>query len=81
MSSCINDLYDCELVKKCCRCGNISLKSNFLKKNKNMSDGCNPQCKFSKKKYYVDNQVRILNKQEFYNKGNRDQTIEFQKKV
>ena len=38
MSSCIKDLYDYELIKKCCRCQNISLKSNFHK-NKKSKDG------------------------------------------
>ena len=31
MSSCIKELYDYDLVKKCCRCKNILLKSNFNK--------------------------------------------------
>ena len=30
MSTCIEDLYDYDLVKKCCRCNMICLKSNFL---------------------------------------------------
>ena len=34
MSKCIKDLYDYDLVKKCCRCQNILLKSNFNKDNK-----------------------------------------------
>ena len=33
MSNCIKDLYDYDLVKKCCRCKNILLKSNFHKDN------------------------------------------------
>ena len=31
MSNCIEDLYDYNLVKKCCRCKNFLLKSNFYK--------------------------------------------------
>ena len=31
MTGCIEDLYDCDLVKKCSKCGNVSLKSNFYK--------------------------------------------------
>ena len=38
MSNCIKDLYDYDLVKKCCRCKNILLKSNF-NKNKTRRDG------------------------------------------
>ena len=34
MSNCIKDLFDYDLVKKCCRCKIILLKSNFLKDNK-----------------------------------------------
>ena len=37
-----------------------------------MSDGFNPQCKLCTKKYYVDNQDRLLNKQKLYDKENRD---------
>ena len=37
-----------------------------------MSDAFNPQCKFCTKKYYVDNQDRLLNKQKLYDEGNRD---------
>ena len=29
MSNCIKDLYDYVLILKCCKCKNISLKSNF----------------------------------------------------
>ena len=34
MSNCIKDLYDYDLVKKCCRCKSICLKSNFHKSKK-----------------------------------------------
>ena len=44
MSNCIKDLFDYDLVKKCLKCGNISLKSNFHK-NKNMRDGLYTHCK------------------------------------
>ena len=32
MSNCIKDLFDYELIKKCSKCGIVSLKSNFHKK-------------------------------------------------
>ena len=48
-------------MKRCSRCEITSLKNNFHK-NKNMSDGFNPRCKFCRKKYYVDNQDRLLKK-------------------
>ena len=44
MSNCIKDLYDYELVEKCCRCEIISLKPNFHK-NKLTKDGCRSACK------------------------------------
>ena len=49
MSACIKDLYDYELVLKCCKCKNILLKTNFHK-NKNMRVGFKPKCKFCTKK-------------------------------
>ena len=73
MSTCIKDLNDYELIKKCSRCKNILLKSTFHK-NKIMGDGFNPQSKFCTKKCYIDNQDRLLNKQKLYDKQNRDKT-------
>ena len=32
MSGCIKDLYDYDPVKKCSRCGIVTLKSNFHKR-------------------------------------------------
>ena len=46
MSNCIKDLYDYDLDKKCCRCKNILLKSNFHI-NKNRKDGLHSQCKMT----------------------------------
>ena len=48
MSTCIKDLYDYDLVKKCYVCKNILLKSN-LHKNKNTSDGLYTQCNLCRK--------------------------------
>ena len=39
-----------EILKKCCRCGNILLKSNFYK-NKGKRDGINSICKLCMKNY------------------------------
>ena len=94
MSNCIKDRFDYDLVKKCSKCGIKSLKGNFHK-SKNMKDGLQPHCiscvkqkqkqcfnenPDKKRKYYLDNQDRLLNKQNFYNKKNRDQIKEYQKK-
>ena len=54
MSSCVNDLDDYNLVKKCLECGIISLKSNF-QTNKKKSDGLYNQCKVCRKEYYKEN--------------------------
>ena len=77
MSNCIKDLYDYELVKKCCKCGIVKVKINFHKRFK-FSDGFHPQCNFWMKECYVANKNRILNKWKFYNKENRDRIKEYQ---
>ena len=58
MSTCIKDSYDYEMVKKCCKYGNILLKSNFHK-NKTKTDGLDPKCTFCRKKHYSENRNRI----------------------
>ena len=80
MSTCIKDLYDCNLVKKCCRCKNFLLKSNF-NKSKTKRDGYRSECRLCSKEYYYNNRDRLLNKQKFYNKENHDQRNEYQKKL
>ena len=68
MSNCIKDLMGFDLIKKCCRCKNILLKSNFHKK-KNRKDGLHSQCKFCANDYYKN----------YYNK-NRDSELDRCKK-
>ena len=75
MSSCINELYDYELVEKCCRCNSVCLKSNFYK-SKKMSDGLHPQCKFSAKKYHNENRDNVKR----YYIDHRDRIKEYQLK-
>ena len=85
MSSCIKDLFDYELIKKCLKCGNISLKSNFHK-DKNREDGLQPYCIYCRmqyynanrdktRNYYLENRDRIKN----YYLENRDKLIKNQK--
>ena len=50
MSFSINELYDYDSVKKCCRCKNILLKSNF-NKNKTKRDGVQSFCVICFKQY------------------------------
>ena len=58
MSNSIKDLRDYDLIKKCCRCESICLKSNFYM-SENVSDGLQPQCKFCAKKYYTENRDKV----------------------
>ena len=70
MSNCIKDLFDYELVKKCSKCGIISLKSNFYK-DITKNDGYRPSCIRCTNQYYYDNRNRILNDNKIYRKNNR----------
>ena len=63
MSNCIKDLFDYDLVKKCIKCGIISLKSNFHRKLKS-SDGLQPHCKSC-----------VIQKQRIYDSENRERII------
>ena len=57
MSNCVRDLYYYELVKKCSKCGKISLKSNFhkdLKRNDGIFWQCKLYRKVYRKKYYEE---------------------------
>ena len=57
MSNCIKDLFDYDLVKKCCRCKNILLKSNF-NKNKTKKDGVQSFCISCFKQYHNNRKER-----------------------
>ena len=64
MSNCIKDLFDYDLVKKCCRCKNILLKSNF-NRNKTKRDGIQNICVICFKQDHNNRKERrnILDKQ------------------
>ena len=64
MSTCIKDLFDYNLVKKCGRCKNILLKSNF-NKDKTKKDGVQGICIICFKQYHNNRKERrsILDKQ------------------
>ena len=90
MSNCIKDLFDYDLVKKCCRCKIISLKSNFHK-NKLTKDGYRSACKICeknsylnnldrKKEYYYNNRDQLLAKMKNYKKQNRTKINLYEKK-
>ena len=79
MSNCIKDLNDYDLVKKCSRCKNILLKSNFHKDNKR-KDGLYNQCKVCRKEYYMKNSIKLIQKQKDYYSENRDSELERCKK-
>ena len=48
MSNCIKELYNYGLVKKCAKCGIISIKSTFHRDTKR-KDELFSQCKFCRK--------------------------------
>ena len=80
MSNCIKDLYDYDLVKKCSKCGNISLKNNFHK-DKNREDGLQPYCESCKKeyrkKYYIEHRDLELECHKKYRSDNKDKINEY----
>ena len=85
MSSCIKDLFDYDLVKKCLNCQNISPKSNFHK-DKNREDGLQPYCLFCRTQYYIENREKTRkyylenrDKIKNYYLENRDRIIKNQK--
>ena len=57
MSSCIKDLYDYDLVKICCGCKIILLKSNFHKDNKRKY-GLQRICVICIKHYHINRKDR-----------------------
>ena len=83
MSICIKDSYDYELVKKCCRCGIVKLKSNFQKRSKS-SDGLQSQCQscvYQKQRIYdSENRERIVKRNKDYRLKHHDE-IMAQKKI
>ena len=60
MSNCIKDLYDYDLINKCLKCENISLKSIFHK-GKNREDGLQPHCISCRTQYYNENREKTKN--------------------
>ena len=79
MSNCIKDLFDYDLVKRCCRCKNILVKSNFHKDNKR-KDGFYNQCKICRNEYKIKNSIQLIQKQKDYCLENRDSELERCKK-
>ena len=59
ISSCIKDLYDYKLVKKCRVCKNNLLISSF-NKNKTKRDGYRFECRSCCKVFYYNNRDRFL---------------------
>ena len=52
----------------------------YIHKKLKSRDGLDNQCSLCWKQYYVDNKNRLLNKQKFYNKENRDRIKEYKLK-
>ena len=90
MSSCIKNVYGYNLVKKCSKCGIISMKSIFHK-SKLTKNGVRSECIICRRKYYIENQEkskkcysenrdRINNNQKLYKKQNRAKINLYEKK-
>ena len=79
MSNCIKDLFDYDLVKKCSKCGFISLKNRFYK-DSIKKDGYKSECIFCSKEYYYVNRDWVLNNRKTYVKKNRAKINLYQKK-
>ena len=80
MSIGIKDLYDYDLVKKCSRCRNILLKSNFYK-NKSKRDGYAADCVSCRKQYYNENREKTKKYYEENRDKKRKYYIENQDKI
>ena len=78
MSNCIKNLYDYDLIKKCSKCGNISLRSNFHK-DKNREDGLQLQCKVCVNEYYLMNKDKLILKTRDWSKNNPEKVKQNQK--
>ena len=66
MSACIKDLFDYDLVKKCSKCGIISLKNNFHKNNLTKG-GLFSQC--------ISCVIQKQKKYDFENRGKKKEII------
>ena len=68
-----------EDLKKCSKCKTFSSKSNF---NKDVSteDGLYNRCKVCRKEYYMNNSIKLIQKQKDYYSENRDRIKECQMK-
>ena len=76
MSIIIKELFEYDLVKKCLKCGNISLKSNFHK-NKNMRDGLYTHCKNCVIQKQKQDDIENRDKKREYYQNNRDRIKDY----
>ena len=67
------------MVKKCSKCGIISLKSNFRKKSRSV-DGLNSVCKGCMKDYYLKNNNKIILRTKEWNRNSPEKVKQNQKK-
>ena len=80
MSTCIKDLYDYDLVKKCRVCKNVLLKSNFSENTKSR-DELQSRCKCCvndyNKNFYNLNRDSELERRKKYNSQNHGKINEY----
>ena len=74
MSLCIKDFYNYELVKECRVCKNILLKSNFYRHKTKRDDYISESISCCKE-YYMNNSVKLIQKQKDYCLENQDRII------
>ena len=79
MSNCVKGLYDYDSVKKCRKCGIISLKSDSFKKSRSV-DGLNSICKGCMRDCYLKKKDKIILKTKHWNKNNPEKVKQNQKK-
>ena len=66
-------------LKKCSKCKIFFLESKFHK-DITKNDGYRPSCKFCSKRFYYDNQNRILHNHKTYIKNNRSKINAYERK-
>ena len=69
-------MYD---MKECSKCKTISSKCNF-NKDVPTKDGLYNQCKVCRKDYYMNNSIKLIQKQKDFCSENRDRIKEYQLK-
>ena len=75
MNQSFHDLFDCHLIRKCCKCKTVCFE-NIFHKDKEKNDGLYPQCKNCekdyRKKFFYEKRDFEHNCQKNYNDENHE---------